>query len=152
MKMNKIDIVKYPQLAKCVKNDVPKACKDPKISGALRDFGHLSGAILQRAMAWDSGPDIVVAAGLGAYGDFTPEIGSNEIRISQKLVQDYELDLAGILPVNTQYMGRQSLILITLLHELCHWGDDKVGNPNMVGEEGEAFEAAVYGRFGMSLY
>jgi len=78
---------------------------------------------------------------MGAYGEFEPGIGSNEISIERLLVVDFEAG-RGMRVVGA---GSVPLVGVTLLHELVHWGDDQDGI-DRPGEEGEEFERAVYGR------
>ena len=142
MKMLNVDITLYPKFAKYVKDTLPSVQGDREFVSAMQLFGHLDSTALIRAIQWGMDPDIKIVNKLGAFGEFTPGIGSNEIRISQKLVEDFEIDKD---LVKTWYKGDQHLAIMTLLHELCHWGDDKIGNPSLLGEDGDLFEARVYG-------
>jgi Metallopeptidase toxin 3 len=142
VKMENTAIAQYPKFARCVKEVLPTVCNDKEIAAAMRNIAHLNAPTLQRAVQWGTGPDLKIVNNLGAFGAFTAGIKSNEIRISQKLVEDFE---AGQRMVRTSARGPQHLAFITILHELCHWGDDQIGSPDMAGEDGEAFEAAVYG-------
>jgi hypothetical protein len=109
---------------------------------ALEKIGQLDRATLQRAVKWGDGPDLRIADLVGAYGEFTPDSKSNEIRINRKLVEDFE---AGRDVRKTKSGKSVSLAGVTVLHELAHWGDDKDGI-DRAGEEGEEFEKRVYGR------
>ncbi len=72
-------------------------------------------------------------APLNAFGEFTPGVGSNEIRISEKLLSDYEAGNAST-----------KLLDATFEHELVHFFDDQDG-ADFPGEEGELYEQSVYG-------
>ncbi|GAA5166441.1 hypothetical protein [Viridibacterium curvum] len=141
MRMKNTDMTLYPNFTRCVKNDLPKYAADTEIALAMREIGGLDNAALVRALSWNDGPDIAVVANLGAYGEFTSGAQSNEIRISQKLVQDYE---SGMDLRNSFRKGSVHFAVVTLLHELVHWGDDKMGI-DRPGEEGEEFERRIYG-------
>lgn len=141
MKMQSTDVTLFPKFANYIQIDLPKVASDPDIVKAMFLIGSLNSATLKRAVTWNDGPDIKIVNKLGAMGDFSPGIGSNEIRITKKLVQDFESgqDLFG-----TFLKGKVHRAVVTLLHELIHWGDDKNG-VDRAGEEGEEFERSVYG-------
>jgi hypothetical protein len=142
MKMIHEDIVLYRKFALYVKRDIPKVLDNKAIVRAMQEIGQLDRATLQRALKWDEGPDIKITPLVGAFGEFTPDEKSNEIRIDTKVVTDFE---AGRGVRQTKSGKNVYLAGVTLLHELVHWGDDKDGI-DRVGEEGEEFEIRVYGR------
>lgn len=141
MKMAHADIVRYKEFAKYVKDDLPKVAANKVIAKALLEIGQLDGATLKRALNWGDGPDIKIVPIAGAYGEFTPDVHSNEIRIDTKVVEDFE---AGRGMRRTRTGAAVALAGVTLLHELTHWGDDKDG-VDRPGEEGEEFEIRIYG-------
>lgn len=69
-------------------------------------------------------------------GEFTPDVKSNEIRISKSLVEQFERSGG----------SRKFTLLVgaSILHELSHWGDDQDG-VDIPGEEGNLFETDAYG-------
>ncbi len=142
MKMRNIDITRYPKFARYVRTSIPRIMDNKSIVKAMQEIGQLDRATLQRALKWNEGPDVRVVDLAGAYGEFTPDARSNEIRIDTQLVSDFE---AGRGVRKTRNGGNVYLAGVTLLHELAHWGDDKDGL-DRAGEEGEEFERRVYGR------
>ncbi len=141
MKMLNADIVVYKKFASYVKNELPKVATNKIIAKALLEIGQLDGPTLKRALEWGSGPDIKITGLVDAYGEFTPDEKSNEIRIDTKVVSDFE---AGRGWRRTKSGKKVALAGVTLLHELAHWGDDQDGI-DREGEEGEEFETRVYG-------
>ncbi|MBK1716054.1 hypothetical protein [Thiocystis violacea] len=142
MKMQNVDITRYPKFALYVKKSIPTIMESKAIVRAMQEIGQLDRATLQRAVKWGEGPDIQVVVLAGAYGEFTPDTNSNEIRINKGLVEDFE---AGRGVRKTKSGKNVYLVGVTLLHELVHWGDDKDGI-DRAGEEGEEFERRVYGQ------
>jgi hypothetical protein len=141
MKMTNADVTRYRKFAYYVKNNIPEIIHVKSIVRAMQTIGQIDRASLQRAVKWGQGPDIKITSLAGAYGEFSPNIGSNEIRIDKGLVEDFE---AGRGARRTSSGKNVYLVGVTLLHELVHWGDDKDGI-DRPGEEGEEFERKVYG-------
>ena len=140
MRMTAADIKTYPNFAHYVKNDLPKIISVPAIVQAMNKVGQINRAKLQIALAWGTGPAIKITPLVGAYGEFTPNIKSNEIRIQTKIVQDFEAGKG----IRLARAGNIYLVGATLMHELVHWGDDQDG-VDRPGEEGNEFERLVYG-------
>ena len=140
MKMTASDIRNYPKFANYVKNDLPKVSTVSSIVFAMNKIGQINKSTLLSVLAWGAGPQIKITPLVGAYGEFSPNISSNEIRINTQLVIDFE---AGI-DKRVARAGNAHLVGITLLHELVHWGDDQDGI-DRPGEEGSEFERSVYG-------
>jgi len=140
MKMSHADIASYPKFSKYVRFSLPQVIKVPAIVRAMQTIGQLNKATLTRALTWGSDPSIKVVALAGEYGEFTPDVHSNEIRINSTLVADFEAgrDLRAVRG------GHAHLAGITVLHEMIHWGDDQDGI-DRPGEEGEEFERLIYG-------
>ena len=69
-----------------------------------------------------------------AYGEFTPNSNSTEIRISISLLEDYEKGNA-----------KDPILDATIMHEIIHYFDDLDGI-DYPGEEGELWEKASYGK------
>jgi hypothetical protein len=140
MKMNQIDIRGYPKLAYYVRVTLPGVINVPAIVHAFRKIGGVDRATLRMALAWGGGPSIKITNLSGAYGEFTPNVGSQEIRISKRMVEEFEAGRGK----RVARTGNVHLVGVTLLHELIHWADDRDGI-DRPGEEGEEFERAVYG-------
>ncbi len=141
MRMNNVDIRSYPKMAYYVKVNVPQVMTVPAIVNAFRTIGGIQRARIQRALKWGVGPAIRIAPLAGAYGEFTPDVGSNEIRIDTSLVLEFEAGRGR----RVARAGNVYLLGVSLLHELIHWADDQDGI-DRVGEEGEEFERLMYGR------
>jgi len=140
MKMISVDIKAYPKLAHYVKNDLHKVIDVPSIVSAMNKIAQLNRAKLKIALSWNSGPTIKIAPLVGAYGEFTPNTKSNEIRIQEKMVREFEAGRGK----RVSRAGNVYLVGVTLLHELVHWGDDQDGI-DRPGEEGSEFERLIYG-------
>lgn len=141
MKMQHADIVRYPKFANYVKAELSLVSGSKTILAAMLKIGQLDRPTLKRVLQWDRGPEIKITSLAGAVGQFTPGIGSNEIRIDKTAVESFE---AGRGISKTKSGKRVSLVGVALLHELVHWGDDQDGI-DRPGEEGAEFEIAVYG-------
>ncbi len=142
MQMTKEDIKAYPKFAKYVSVNIPDVANVVKIITNIQKYaGTISLAKIKEALVWGKGPMINVTVLVGAYGEFTPDSNSNEIRISDKVVKEFE-EGKGLR--KTPKGVFVYLAGVTLLHELTHWADDQDG-VDTPGEEGEAFEQAIYG-------
>jgi hypothetical protein len=140
MKMSQADIKQYPKLAYYVRVNIPEVINVPAIVNAFRTIGGIDRTTLRTALAWGSGPTIKITILVGAVGEFTPDIRSQEIRISKQLVEEFEAGRGK----RVARAGNVYLVGVTLLHELIHWADDQDGI-DRPGEEGEEFERAIYG-------
>jgi len=140
MRMLPADVNRYPKLAFYVRINLPQVMNVPVIVREMNRIANLNRAELRRALHWGRGPLIKVTNLVDAYGEFTPGIRSNEIRVDTSLVTDFENGRGR----RVARSGNIYLIGITLLHELVHWGDDQNGI-DRPGEEGEEFELSVYG-------
>lgn len=139
MQLAAADQVLYPKLTYYVKNDLPKVVNIPKIVNAIAKWGEIAKKDLAKVLTFGQGPMIKVTVLNGAVGEFSPGIKSNEVRIDKGMVTKFEA---------SKWPGNEDLILLvgaTILHELCHWGDDQDG-VDIPGEEGEAFEMQTYGK------
>jgi hypothetical protein len=141
MKMTAEDIRKYPKLAYYVKVNIPQVATVPAIVSAFAKIGGISRPTIATAIKWGIGPSIKITDLVGAFGEFTPETGSQEIRIDRRLVEEFEAGKGR----RTARAGNVFLVGVTLLHELTHWADDRDGI-DRAGEEGEEFERAMYGK------
>lgn len=129
----------YPKLTNYLKNSVQEIANNPTIIKALAEYGQISEADVKKALTWGEGPTINVTPLKGANGEFSPGIGSDELRINTKIVEQLE---------NATGDDRDAALLLvgsTILHEYTHYGDDQDGK-DYPGEEGQKFEEKVYGR------
>ena len=135
---------KYQRLAQYLKNGIQEIANNPKVMGALMTYGQFSKQSIINDLKWGKGPKVNVTALNGAYGEFTPGIGSKELRLNEKYVKQLET------ATGADRDALLFLIAVTLLHKYTHYGDDQdgidyigaVGN----GEEGNAFELTAYGQ------
>jgi hypothetical protein len=122
-----------------VKNDLPTVVNIPRIVNSIAKWGEIKKKDLGRLLTFGQGPTIKVTALNGAVGEFSPNTKSNEVRIDKGMVEKLE---------KSKPPGNSDIILLvggTILHELCHWGDDQDG-VDIPGEEGEHFEMQAYGK------
>lgn len=141
MKMSAADQASFPKLKQYVRDSLPKVADVPVIRAAFLEIGQLNHAKLKQALAWGNEPTIKVTKLTDAVGEFTPDIGSNEIRLDTDMVKEFEAGRG----LRQARAGRVYLVGVTILHELIHWGDDQDG-VDRPGEEGEEFERKVYGK------
>jgi hypothetical protein len=141
MKMSAGDQLNFPKLKQYVRVKLPEVANNPTIRAAMLSIAQLNHAKLKAALAWGNEPTLNVTPLIDAVGEFTPDIGSNEIRLDTTMVNEFE---AGRGWRNAK-AGRVLLVGVTILHELTHWGDDQDGI-DRPGEEGEEFERRVYGK------
>jgi hypothetical protein len=141
MKMSTYDIKKYPKLAYYVRVNIPEVLKVPVIVNAFNKIGGINRPTLRGALKWGAGPTIKITIPSGAFGEFTPDCHSMEIRIERKIVEDFEAGKGK----RVARAGSVYLVGVTLLHELIHWADDQDGI-DRPGEEGGEFERAMYGK------
>ena len=139
--MSAVDQASFPKLKQYVRSRLPEVANVPIIRSAMFEIAQLNHAKLKQALAWGNEPTLKVTILAGAFGEFTPDSGSNEIRLDTNMVRDFE---AGRGWRNAK-AGRVLLVGVTILHELTHWGDDQDG-VDRPGEEGEEFERKVYGK------
>lgn len=142
MQMSGGDITKYPKLKQYVSVAIPKVVDVKPIMEAIHKYaGIIDEQKLKEALEWGKGPMIKIVV-MNDLGQFTPNSQSNEIRIQEAMVKDFE---AGKGLRQTKKGKLVYLVGVTLLHELTHWADDQDGL-DTEGEEGEHFENAVYGK------
>jgi hypothetical protein len=140
MRMRNADIAKYPKLAYYVRVNLPEVIHVPAVVQAFQRIGGINRSTLRAALAYGFGPTINITNLVGADGEFTPNIGSQEIRLDRRIVEEFEAGRGR----RVARAGNVYLVGITILHELIHWADDQDGI-DRPGEEGEEFENAVYG-------
>lgn len=130
----------YEKLAHYLSNDFQECYKVPSIAYALKETGQANRNKLRFAMRWGQIPNVNVTTLVGAYGEFTPGIGSNEIRLDTNLVLEFEAGKG----IRKARAGNVYKVGVILLHELTHWCDDQDGI-DYPAEEGNEFERLVYG-------
>jgi len=139
MQMSADDIRRFPQFHKYVSLRIPEVAQVAKIVSSIQaNAGEISIAKIKEALSWGKGPMIKVTV-MDDAGEFTP--GTNEIKIREQRVKEFEGGKGLVKAPNGRlvyYVG------VILLHELTHWADDQDG-VDTEGEEGDAFETAVYG-------
>ncbi len=132
----------YPRLTQYLRYVVQEISNNETIVGALLEFGQLTPEQINDGLAWDSGPMINVTDLVDANGEFTPNSGSDELRIDSDIVEQLES------AVGADRDPALLLVASTILHEYTHFGDDQDGVDYTEGhgEEGQALEEAIYGR------
>jgi hypothetical protein len=135
----------YPRAAAFVKNEMPRVANDARVARNLKTYGTNTGPTARdvaKDVAWGSGPTVKFKA-MGANGQFSPGIGSTELRIKESIAKDYQNEKdAGRLPAHELFLES------TILHEYTHYLDDQDGvdfTGGAAGEEGQEFEEATYG-------
>ncbi len=151
MIISRVDQTRYPKFTRYVRNSLPSIANVAAMRRAFLRYAQMNRTTLQRALAWGNQPTLNITAlaspaGTFRNGEFTPNTGSNEIRLNRILVTAYENGTPANMAYTTNAAGTQlPRVGVTILHELVHWGDDQDGI-DYPGEEGELFETAVYGR------
>jgi Metallopeptidase toxin 3 len=145
MKLDADTIKNYPKFHYYVRVNMPEVAKVDSIINAIKKIaGKTSKTTIREAMKYGNNPLIKVVEDLKCAGD--PALGcyrfgSDEIRVNKRLVDEFE---AGRGIVETPGGKKVYLVGVTILHELTHWADAQDG-VNATGEDGDAFETAVYG-------
>ena len=146
MKLTTDDQKRFPKLKQYMRDALPKVVQVPIIVKAMEDIGQINKSRLRQVLKFGDGPNVTVVNDLRnsdgdrVFGLFKPNIGSNEIKIDEDMVKEFEAGRG----LRTARAGKVYLVGVTLLHELIHWGDDQDG-VDREGEEGEEFEERVYG-------
>jgi hypothetical protein len=144
MRMSSQDSVDYPKTSHYVRVDLIEVLTMPRILGAMRRIGQLNEGAFRTALTWGHGPRIKITHLHKAYGEFTQNIGSHELRLDRRtLVDEFEAGRGWARMRNGQHFP---MLGATLLHELTHWGDDQDGVTEPDREEGEEFEIAFFGK------
>jgi hypothetical protein len=152
MRMDADDITNFPTFAEYVRVKIPELTTNQVIVYNLKKHGHMRDDEVRHALLWGNDPLIVITdlsnnqCGAGqAFGCFDPT-NPGQIEIDAQSVADFEDDPYGKgLGQNANSQG-VFIAGVTLLHELCHWGNFQHGVDEGDGEEGDAFEKDAYGR------
>lgn len=145
MQMTKEDIKNHKKLYQYVSCQIPLVANVGVIVSAIKKLaGTIERSKITTALKWGHGPMLkIVDFPKGQYGEFSPGVGSNELRIGRAMVEKFEKGKGLVTAPN----GKKVYLLgVTILHELTHWADDQDG-VDTLGEEGNQFEDLVYGGF-----
>src|SRR5215475_16204550 len=90
MQMSVQDIKDFPKLHQYVSCKIPEV-RDVKIiiDTIQKHAGTITKAAVKEALVWGKGPMLKVVV-MAPLGEFTPDTGSNEIRLQKAMVQDFE--------------------------------------------------------------
>jgi RHS repeat-associated protein len=142
--MDRIQAQQYKNLAQYLRSGIQGIANNSKVMNALMKYGQFSKEDILNDLKWGNGPKVNITSIKGAFGEFTPDIGSKEIRINEKYIKQLE-----------SATGEDKdlllfIIAVKILHEYTHYGDDQDGIDYVgsVGnkEEGDAFELTAYGK------
>ena len=117
---------------------VRKFVRNKDVQAAMQKFGQLDLKQLKADLKNGKGPLIKVANLTGAYGSFTPNTGSNELRVDEDLLKKQD-EATGDKKKDYKFLTG-----VTILHENTHRGDDQNG-VDYPGEEGSQMEQASFG-------
>jgi hypothetical protein len=148
MKLSADDQTNFPNLTHYLRHDFPLLIGNGIITSNLRKFGSLSSAQARSALLWDTDPLVVItdldAGQCGVPQAFGCTSDSTQIEIDDDLVNEFENNANDNLRL-TAFGKHVFLTGVTLLHEMCHWGNFLNGVAEADGDAGEKFETAVYG-------
>lgn len=143
MQMSKEDIKNYPKLYQYVSCQIPLVAGVGVIVNAIKKLaGTIERSKITEALKWGKGPMLKIVV-MSDYGEFSPGIGSNELRLQKAMVEKFEKGKGMVTAPNGK---KVYLVGVTILHELTHWADDQDG-VDTAGEEGNQFEDIIYGGF-----
>lgn len=151
MNFSAADRATYPRLYRYIRYSMPTVVNVGVIVSNLRTYGTLSAAQTREALAWGNEPLVVITplgggqCGVPAANGCFRASNPDRIEIDEERALEFERGDAAAVEQTTA--GRRVYVVgTTLLHELCHWGRNKNGQPYDHGEEGVDFEVATYGR------
>jgi hypothetical protein len=146
MRLSDGDARKFPKFKQYLHDALPKVVSVPVIVKSMEEIGQINKARLTKVLKFGQGPQVTIvkdlrnSGGKKVLGLFKPAVGSNEIKIDEDMVKEFEAGRG----LRTAKAGKVYLVGVTVLHELIHWGDDQDGI-DRPGEEGAEFEKKVYG-------
>jgi hypothetical protein len=124
MRLSKADQKKYPRFAYYVRFELSEVTMASTLVNAMEKMGALRKNQLKTALQWDFGPEIrIVPLVGGAPGVFAPDSESDEIRINENVVKDFEAGYGS----RVAKQGHAYLVGVMLLHALTRGGDDSGG-------------------------
>jgi zincin-like metallopeptidase toxin 3 of polymorphic toxin system len=147
MKLSDDDQTSFPQLTEYLRNAFPRLTSNGVIVFNLRKFGNLSDAQARHALMWGTDPLVSIvdldAGQCGVPQAFGCTSDSTEIQIDDDLVAEFEK--GGSSNLRLAPNGHHVYLTgVTLLHEMCHWGNFLNGAAEAT-DAGNQFETAVYG-------
>jgi hypothetical protein len=148
MKLSADDQTNFPKLTHYLSHDFPLLIGNGIITSNLRKFGSLSSAQARSALLWDTDPLVTItdldAGQCGVPQAFGCTSDSTHIEIDDDVVNEFENNANDNLRL-TAFGKHVFLTGVTLLHEMCHWGNFLNGVPEPDGDAGDKFEIATYG-------
>lgn len=105
MWLDPADAKTYQNLAEYMSRKLPTAYKEPSIAYALRKIGQFNRIKLRQALRWGQQPTVVVRNLVGAYGEFTPNIGSNEIRVNTQRFKNLKAEAVFVRLATAMYIS-----------------------------------------------
>lgn len=147
MRLSADDQTSFPQLTEYLRNAFPRLTSNGVIVFNLGKFGNLSTAQARHALMWGAEPLVSVvdldAGQCGVPQAFGCTSDSTHIEIDDDLVAEFES--GGSANLRLAPNGHHVYLTgVTLLHEMCHWGNFLNGVAETT-DAGDAFETAVYG-------
>jgi hypothetical protein len=148
MKLSADDQANFPKLTHYMKHDFPLLIGNGIITSNLRKFGSMSLSQARSALLWDTNPLVVITdldnGQCGIPSAFGCTSDATHIEIDDDVVTEFEENANANLRLTA--FGRHVFLAgVTLLHEMCHWGNFLNGVAETDGDAGEKFEKAVYG-------
>jgi Metallopeptidase toxin 3 len=148
MKLSADDQTNFPKLTHYMRHDFPLLIGNGVITSNLRKFGSMSLAQARSALLWDTDPLVVITdldgGQCGVPAAFGCTRDTTHIEIDDDVVAEFESNANANLRLTA--FGRHVFLTgVTLLHEMCHWGNRVNGVTETDGDAGEKFENAVYG-------
>jgi hypothetical protein len=148
MKLSDDDQTNFPKLTYYLRHDFPLQIGNSVITSNLRKFGSLSLSQARSALLWDTDPLVTITdldnGQCGVPSAFGCTRDTTHIEIDDDTVNEFENDANANLRLTA--FGRHVFLAgVTLLHEMCHWGNRVNGVAETDGDAGDKFETAVYG-------
>jgi hypothetical protein len=148
MKLSADDQTNFPKLTYYLRHDFPLQIGNSVITSNLRKFGSLSLSQARSALLWDTDPLVTITdldnGQCGVPSAFGCTRDTTHIEIDDDTVNEFENDANANLRLTA--FGRHVFLAgVTLLHEMCHWGNRVNGVAETDGDAGDKFETAVYG-------
>jgi hypothetical protein len=138
MKINPTFRSAYPKLTRWIETNLPKVPSKKKVWAAFVKYSELKPGPASLALTPGQLPEVNFRVMNNADGEYEGAKFPDTIFLSKELCDRFESK-----DFNNAQM--HDYAECTLLHEMVHWGDWKDG-VDQVGEEGEQFEIAAYGK------
>jgi Metallopeptidase toxin 3 len=148
MKLSADDQTNFPKFAYYLRHDFPLQIGNTVITSNLRKFGSLDLHQARSALMWDTDPLVTItdldAGQCGVPSAFGCTRDTTHIEVDDDVVNEFETNANDNLRLTA--FGRHVFLAgVTLLHEMCHWGNRVNGVAENDGDAGDKFETAVYG-------